>query len=158
MKEIYQAYDGKTFDVKEDCIEYEHAKYIGDDVELYSVDFSGNFLLLEPNEGNVHRADTIVIKTELGAAWVNSILPFGPLPSKPGIYAYGYSCGWAKWNGTIQELADKKVSFEDWSSYISYLQSWAYENEHFTNVGGSPMSYSEYLELERTLKEARDDR
>ena len=58
----------------------------------------------------------------------------------------------------MQELADKKTSRNDWQAYINYLQSWVNENAHFTNVGGSPMSYSEYLELERTLKEARDDR
>lgn len=157
MKVLYRAYDGKTFDVKKNCIEYEHANNI-DDVKLYSVDYSGNFHELEPDKSSIPWASAIVIKTKLGAAWVNSFLFGKHLPSKPGTYVRDTYYGWTKWDGTMQELADKKTSYSDWMAYINYLQSWVNENAHFTNVGGSPMSYSEFLELEKTLKEARDDR
>lgn len=157
MKVLYRAYDGKTFDVKKNCIEYEHANNI-DDVKLYSVDYSGNFHELESDKNNIPWASAIVIKTKRGATWVNSFLFDKHLPNKPGTYVRDTYYGWTKWDRTMQELADKKTYYSDWMAYINYLQSWVNENAHFTNVGGSPMSYSEYLELKQALEEVRDDR
>lgn len=155
MKTLYRAFDGKTFTVKKECLEYEYAKHI-DDVELYGIDYDGHSRRLSTNVTTINTASAIVIKTKFGAAWVNASLLGKHLPNKPGVYARAYPYGWVKWDGTIQELANKKAASYKWASYISYLLTWVEQNKYFTKGGGSPASYDEWLESKRTDKEEEE--
>ena len=121
-KTIYIAFDGKEFDDKDECVEYESlakAKEIGDDLLLY--DKNGN-RIKTINYTSAEKIDYIIVKSKkaydyLEEQMYNCGLDYPSFSGKLPIYSY-YSYDKTKWCDIKDKIEDLQEELDRLNKYL----------------------------------------